>query len=130
MLNKFLSIFFLFVMTGLACFAQSPKHHIYYEKDYQKSWCEAHNGLTEVILPDRARVDCVTNTHAIEFDFAKKWAESIGQAQYYGVVLDKTPGVVLIVEDSTKDMRYVERVRKVANKRGMTLWLMYPEDVK
>lgn len=129
MLNKSLSILFLFVITGLAAFAQAPKHHYYYEKDYQKKWCDAHNGSTEVILADKARVDCVTNTHAIEFDFAKKWAESIGQAQYYGTILNKIPGIVLIVEDVNKDMRYVERVRKVANKNGMTLWLMYPEDM-
>lgn len=128
--NKFSYIFLILIFTTCAGYAQSPKHHVYYEKDYQKVWCDAHNGSTEVVLPDRARVDCVTNTHAIEFDFAKKWAESIGQAQYYGAVLDKTPGVVLIVENSSKDMRYVERVRKVADKRGMTLWLIYPEDVK
>lgn len=27
---------------------------------------------------DKTRVDCLTETHAVEFDFAKKWAESSG----------------------------------------------------
>ncbi len=129
MLNKFIYFFIMIIMTGLASYAQSPKHHVYYEKDYQKAWCDAHSGSTEVVLPDKARVDCVTSTHAIEFDFAVKWAESIGQAQYYGTVLGKFPGIVLIVEDVNKDMRYVERVRAVANKNTISLWLMYPEDM-
>ena len=81
-------------------FAQTPKNHQYFEKDYQKVWCDAHCGTREVILSDRARVDCVTATHAIEFDFAPKWAESIGQALYYGYALNKKPGIVLIIENT------------------------------
>ena len=84
----------------------------------------------EVILPDKARVDCVTATHAIEFDFAPKWAESIGQALYYGEVLQKQPGIVLIIENLEKDQKYINRVKTVAVKNGITLWLMYPEDMK
>jgi hypothetical protein len=39
------------------------------EKWDQEKWCEAHKGQVEVILPDGTRCDCVTDTHAIEFDF-------------------------------------------------------------
>ena len=39
------------------------------EKWYQQNWCEVHNGRVEVALPDGTRCDCVTDTHAIEFDF-------------------------------------------------------------
>jgi hypothetical protein len=39
------------------------------EKWYQEEWCEAHKGQVEVVLPDGTRCDCVTDTHAIEFDF-------------------------------------------------------------
>lgn len=111
-------------------FAQTPKNHQYFEKDYQKVWCDAHCGSMEVILTDKARVDCVTATHAIEFDFAPKWAESIGQALYYGEVLQKQPGIVLIIENLEKDPKYINRVKTVAGKNGITLWLMYPEDIK
>jgi hypothetical protein len=41
----------------------------YPEKWYQQKWCEAHKGQVEVVLPDGTRCDCVTDTHAIEFDF-------------------------------------------------------------
>jgi hypothetical protein len=39
------------------------------EKWYQQTWCEAQKGRIEVVLPDGTRCDCVTDTHAIEFDF-------------------------------------------------------------
>jgi hypothetical protein len=39
------------------------------EKWYQKKWCEEQKGKVEVVLPDGTRCDCVTATHAIEFDF-------------------------------------------------------------
>ena len=34
-------------------------------------------GRVEVVLPDGARCDCVTDTHAIVFDFGNNWAEAI-----------------------------------------------------
>ena len=111
-------------------FAQTPKNHQYFEKDYQKVWCDAHCGSTEVILSDRARVDCVTATHAIEFDFAPKWAESIGQALYYGYVLNKMPGIVLIIENEEKDQRYINRVKAIARNHGITIWTMSPDEMK
>lgn len=111
-------------------FAQTPKNHQYFEKDYQKVWCDAHCGNTEVILSDRARVDCVTATHAIEFDFAPKWAESIGQALYYGYALNKKPGIVLIIENKEKDQKYINRVKAVAEIYGITLWTMTPDTMK
>ncbi len=39
------------------------------EKWYQQKWCEAQKGRVEVVLPDGTRCDCLTDTHAIEFDF-------------------------------------------------------------
>jgi hypothetical protein len=49
------------------------------EKWYQEQWCKAHKGQVEIALPDGTRCDCVTDTHAIEFDFGSKWAEAVGQ---------------------------------------------------
>ncbi len=118
------------IVFPLCVFAQTPKNHKYFEKDYQRVWCNAHCGSMEVILPDKARVDCVTKTHAIEFDFAPKWAESIGQALYYGRVLHKTPGIVLIIENAEKDQKYVNRVKAVAELYGITLWTMTPNEMK
>jgi hypothetical protein len=82
------------------------------EKYYVDEWCSRFAGETEVVLEDRTRVDCVTYYHALEFDFADKWAESISQALHYSLMTGKRAGVVLIVEDP-QDMRFVERVRNI-----------------
>ncbi len=84
----------------------------------------------EVILPDKARIDCVTQTHAIEFDFAPKWAESIGQSLYYAQALKKSAGIVLIIEDKIKDQKYINRVKAIAQNQGISLWLVFLDDLK
>ena len=113
------------------CFFVLPVQakHLYLERDYQDVWCKANNGITEYRLSDNCRVDCLTNTHAIEFDFAEKWAESIGQALYYGLQTNKTPGVVLIIEDPEKDIKYVRRLIRVACCNGIDYWFMYVSDI-
>ena len=80
----------------------------WFEDDYVKYHCK---GEVEYYLPDRAFVDCLTETHAIEYDYGKKWAESLGQALYYSAATGKKPGIVLIVEPETKD-RYLTRLNK------------------
>lgn len=49
-------------------------------------------------MPDRTRVDCLTETHAIEYDFGPKWAEAIGQSLGYGFATDRKAGIVLILK--------------------------------
>ena len=66
---------------------------------------------TVSILWDMTRVDCLAKDYAIEFDFAKKWAESIGQSLYYAKMTGKKPAVVLILTD-VFDMKYVKRVER------------------
>jgi len=53
------------------------------ESYYQDIHCDNLDGIAEYKLEDRTRIDCLTNTKAIEHDFAPKWAECAGQAIYY-----------------------------------------------
>lgn len=83
------------------------------------------NAKTEVILPDRARVDILTHSEAIKVDWAHKWAEGIGQALYYGAITKKTP-VVLLLMNTADEERYLARVRQVISTYSNTklkLWL-------
>jgi len=98
---KLLTCLILFLVAPFFAFA-AHKHH---EKWYQQQWCRDHGGQIEVSLPDGTRCDCVTDTHAIEFDFGSKWAEAIGQALYYGLQTGKKPGIVLILENE-RDYKY------------------------
>ncbi len=70
-----------------------------------EQWCQAHDGEIEVVLPDKTRCDCVTDTHAVEFDFGEKWYEAVGQSLYYGLQTGKKPGIVLILEQES-DRKY------------------------
>lgn len=94
----------------LLCQAQAGER--YPEKYYQEKWCTEHGGVMEYVLPDGARVDCLTGTQAVEFDWAKKWAEGYGQAKYYAAVTGRRGVVVLIV--GPDDGRYLHRLRLAA----------------
>lgn len=90
------------------------------ERYYQIQLCDELDGAIEFVLPDKTRVDCLTNEYAIEVDWAKKWAEGIGQSLYYAEMTDKKPAIGLIV--GAKDKRYLRRINKVANKYGITIF--------
>ena len=80
----------------------------YKEADYVREYC---SGEIEHVLEDRTRVDCLTDEYAIEFDYAKKWAESIGQSLYYSKMTGKKPAVAIIMT-SFKDEKYIDRIKK------------------
>ena len=46
------------------------------ERYYQKKFAREIGGQLEVVMKDGTRCDILTATHAIEVDFAKKWAEA------------------------------------------------------
>lgn len=133
-INKIIFCFFALFLTACATTGNNTVSktytsiHLHPEKAYQDVWCSKNGGLTEYVLNDKARVDCLTKNHAIEFDFAPKWAESIGQALYYGLKTDKPPGIVIIVEKSGED-RFIKRVKAVADKYGITVWIMTPGEL-
>lgn len=114
---------------------ENPKaygKHIYLERVYQEKWCKACNGQAEVMLPDKARVDCVTDKFAVEVDFAVKWAESLTQALYYALMLDKEPGILIIVEDYEKDKIFLDRLDRTIKywKLPVTVWTITPEGME
>lgn len=119
----------LILVFMLSIQTQAIAKHQYPEKDYQKYWCDINNGITEYRLNDSTRIDCLTNEYAIEFDFANKWAESIGQALYYGIMTCKKPGIVLILENPKKDLKYLNRLKEVAKEHNITIWTIMPNSL-
>jgi hypothetical protein len=59
-------------------------------------------------------VDCLTDTHAIEYGKAEKWYQDLTQALYYGMMTGKKPGVVQIYEHPG-DEKYFRRLQAVIN---------------
>ena len=52
------------------------------ESYYQDIHCDNLGGKAEYKLEDRTRIDCLTDTKAIEHDFAPKWAFSCYRTQH------------------------------------------------
>lgn len=96
---------------------------------YQSKWCNEMCGDSEYKLADKTRVDCLTENHAIEFDFANKVYEAIGQSLYYGITTNRRPGIVLIVENPKDEQKYINRMKCVAKKKGIDCWIMYESDL-
>jgi len=99
------------------------------ESWYQRLWCRKQGGQLEARLPDDTRCDCLTATHAVEFDFGSKWAEAIGQALYYSLQTGKRAGIVLILEKET-DYKYWLRLNTTIQHFQLPIdtWIMTPEN--
>lgn len=123
-------IFCIFLFLFLTILPASAKR-LYPEAEYKKAWCNKRGGVMEYVLTDKARVDCLTPEFAVEFDFANKWAECIGQAIYYGKMTNRQAACVLIMERGEKDLKYLKRLRRAAYRKGVNLrtFTMKPEHV-
>lgn len=114
-----LFLIFLIILTVPALALEYPlninvppmiktKETNYKEADYVNAYCK---GTIEYVLNDKTRIDCLTESYAIEFDWAKKWAESVGQSLYYANMTGKLPAVAIILK-SKRDERYIRRIKK------------------
>lgn len=101
--------------------ANAVVHHV--EKVYQNSTCKSLGGQEEVVTDSGTRCDCLTPTYAIEYDFAHKYAESIGQSINYAFHFDRKPGIVLIIEDQS-DKHFLEELlwENDVAKLNITIW--------
>lgn len=96
--------------------------HLHHENYYQNIYC---NGIKEYRLPDKTRIDCLTDNEVIEFDFAEKWAEGIGQVLHYSRMTNKQPTIMLIIEKES-DYRYLKRLKPIADKENIKIRLLFP----
>ena len=90
------------------------------ERFHQDKYC---TGIIEHRLPDRTRVDCLTDTHAIEYDFGRKWAEAIGQSLHYARMTGKKAGIVIIYRGPIDD-KYLARINGIIKDYSLpiTVW--------
>ena len=100
------------------------------EDYYNRQFCTQESGQAEYRLPDRSRVDCLTDTHAFEADWADglKVYESIGQSLYYAAETGKNPGILLLVRKSNSD-KHIRKVKRVIENWDLPIKLVI-KDVK
>ena len=106
MKNCIVLFFVLSIVLAQKIFASPP------ERFYQQQWCNLKGGQVEFTLPDRTRVDCLTESHAVEVDFAHKWAEAIGQSLHYSSMTGKRAGILLVLS-TRNDARLLKRMESV-----------------
>ena len=124
-MRKSILLSLLVVSVVVAGCAEKKKHN---EKYYQTQLCNELDGLMEQSLLDRTRIDCLTDEYAIEVDFSKKWAESVGQSLYYAEMTGKKPTVALIVRETKKDKRHLKRLEVLANKYDIKIFKIEREE--
>ena len=113
-----LLLIFAFVFAG--CSQSTKKYH---EKHYQTLLCDELGGEMEYVLKDRTRVDCLTDEFAIEVDFARKWAEGVGQSLYYAHMTGRKPAIGFIM-DMQKDQRYLKRLNILAKEYEVKIFII------
>jgi len=126
-MKKLLLIVMAFCLLSSHALAGKHKHP---EKWYQEKWC-AGKGQTEYVLPDATRCDCLTETHAVEVDFADKWYESVGQSLFYSFQTGKRAGILLIIE-SDADRKYWLRLNSTIRHFDLPIdtWMIESEWLK
>ena len=109
--NQSLLIKYFFI---LICFLPLSYNALEKEKFYSDKFCEEISGQADYTLQDQSRVDCLTETHAFEVDWADgmKVYEAIGQSLYYASQTGKKPGILLLIrkDNSEKHIRKIKEV--------------------
>ena len=108
-----------FIMAAAFGFANSFAS----EAEHKKEWCSKNSGEIDYKTADNFQVDCLTNTHAIDFSSGEKWREAVSQSYRNSVGTGKTPGIVLIIK-TPKDKKHLKQLRSTIEKRrlGIKTW--------
>lgn len=101
------------------------------EKEWTAALAKRLKGKPEVSI-DRGRIDVLTESYAIEIDFAKKWHEGLGQAIHYGAD-SKRIGVLALVDETRtneQDPDYfalMQKIERLCLEKGVKLVFLRPE---
>ncbi len=119
----------LFICTILVMLVHSV-YALENEDYYNRQFCTQESGQAEYKLPDRSRIDCLTDTHAYEADWADglKVYESIGQSLYYAAETGKKPGILLLVRKKNSD-KHIRKVKRVIENWSLPIKLVI-QDVR
>lgn len=79
-------------------------------------------GGEQKTLPDRTQVDCLTQSLAIEVDWASKLWEAVGQSKWYAQQTGKRPGILLLIRED-QGVRWAERARKLCEAEEIVLFV-------
>ena len=86
------------------------------EKYYSEMYCKELSGKVNFTLKDKSKVDCLTDTHAYEVDWADgmKVYEAIGQSLYYASQTNKKPGILLLIRKDSSE-KHIRKIKEIIN---------------
>ena len=122
----------LFAFTIFFIFGtQAEARRLYSQDLYKQWWCTKRGGEVEVELSVHVHCDCLTKVYSIEFDFAEKWAEAIGESLYFSKETGKKAGIVLILE-TKEDFQYWLRLNSTIKHHQLPIdtWIVTPADIE
>jgi hypothetical protein len=106
-----MKVLFLAVLIGIsgALPAEAGRKHL--EAWYADALAEQLKAKTEVRMRNGTRCDVLAPAHAIEVEFASKWAESIGQSLNYAAQTGRGGAIALILESGSEE-KYLTILRE------------------
>ena len=105
-----------FILFNIFIFFSLPTYSLENEKYYSEMYCKELSGKVNHNLADKSKVDCLTDTHAYEVDWADgmKVYEAIGQSLYYASQTNKKPGIILLIRKNNSE-KHIRKVKEVIN---------------
>ena len=109
-----LLVVIIFLVSNISC-AQISNYSENEVSDYIQTLI---GGEREVSVTS-GRADLVHLNHAYEIEWANKWKESIGQCLWYGLQLNKKPGIILLLR-TNKDYKYFIQLNSALEYAGLS----------
>ena len=108
--------YLFFILFNIFIFFSLPAYSLENEKYYSEMYCKELSGKVNYNLADKSKVDCLTDTHAYEVDWADgmKVYEAIGQSLYYASQTNKKPGIILLIRKNNSE-KHIRKVKEVIN---------------
>ena len=98
------------------------------ETDWSKWIAYKMNGEAEARTFCGARCDVLTDTHAWEVEWMKKYNQAPGQALLYASLFNKRPGIILLSRKGERDSIYYLRCAVICEKAGIDLQVVETYD--
>jgi serine kinase of HPr protein (carbohydrate metabolism regulator) len=108
-------VLILFVL--LSC----TNNKVHKEEVYQAYFAEKAMGEMNYKLPDNSTIDILTKFYVIEITYPEDLYEAIGKALFQSIIMNKLPGIVVIVE-TEEDVKAAQKLLVVATRYNITVW--------
>ena len=98
------------------------------ETDWSKWLAQQMHGEAEARTFCGARCDILTDTHAWEVEWMRKYNQAPGQALLYASLFNKKPGIILLSKNEERDSIYYLRCAVICQRAEIDLQVVETND--